>query len=165
MKCATHPDVETNLRCGKCDKPICPRCMVNTPVGARCRECARLRRLPMYEISARHYARALASGLVVGVVVGILWGFLWWIVPFLYLNIIIAVGAGYAVGELVTLSVNRKRGVGLQFIAGLGVVVSYVVANFDLIHGVFILSLTSLLNLWGLIALAAAMLMAISRLR
>ncbi len=35
MKCATHPEVDTNLRCGKCGKPICLRCLVQTPVGDR----------------------------------------------------------------------------------------------------------------------------------
>ena len=27
MKCATHADTETELRCGHCEKPICPKCM------------------------------------------------------------------------------------------------------------------------------------------
>jgi hypothetical protein len=37
--CATHPGVETSLRCNRCNKPICPRCAVRTPTGYRCREC------------------------------------------------------------------------------------------------------------------------------
>ena len=48
MRCAYHPDVETNLRCGKCGKAICPKCLVQTPVGARCPDCARLYKLPTY---------------------------------------------------------------------------------------------------------------------
>ena len=39
--CAFHPDVETSLRCAECDRYICPRDMVATPVGYKCRECAR----------------------------------------------------------------------------------------------------------------------------
>ena len=35
-RCAEHPDVETGLRCGRCETPICPKCMIMTPVGARC---------------------------------------------------------------------------------------------------------------------------------
>src|SRR3989304_4969303 len=33
MQCATHPGVETELRCATCGKPICPDCLVGTPVG------------------------------------------------------------------------------------------------------------------------------------
>ena len=38
--CARHPSVETMLRCGRCDTPICPRCMVHSGVGIRCPDCA-----------------------------------------------------------------------------------------------------------------------------
>jgi len=39
--CANHPDVATNLRCNRCEKPICPKCAVLTPTGYRCKECVR----------------------------------------------------------------------------------------------------------------------------
>jgi hypothetical protein len=39
MHCANHPKVETDLTCGRCEKPICTRCMVHMEVGIRCREC------------------------------------------------------------------------------------------------------------------------------
>lgn len=41
MYCANHPDVETTLRCNRCEKPICPKCAVLTPTGYKCRECVR----------------------------------------------------------------------------------------------------------------------------
>jgi len=41
MYCANHPDVETTLRCNKCEKPICAKCAVLTPTGYRCKECIR----------------------------------------------------------------------------------------------------------------------------
>ena len=28
MQCATHPGVETELRCATCGKPICPDCLM-----------------------------------------------------------------------------------------------------------------------------------------
>jgi len=40
MKCAKHSDVETSLTCGRCEKPVCIRCMTHTDVGIRCRDCA-----------------------------------------------------------------------------------------------------------------------------
>jgi hypothetical protein len=39
MFCYRHPDRETWLRCGQCDQPICTKCSVMGPVGARCRVC------------------------------------------------------------------------------------------------------------------------------
>ena len=121
-KCATHPDVETNLRCGKCGKLICPKCLVQTPVGARCRECAQLRRLPIYELSGLQYLRAVAIGLVLAFVSGMLWAF----IPLRgYFSLLIALGVGYGIGELMSLSVNRKRGLGLQAIAAISMVLSY----------------------------------------
>lgn len=39
MFCYRHPDRETWLRCGRCDQPICTKCSVIGPVGARCRVC------------------------------------------------------------------------------------------------------------------------------
>ena len=157
MRCATHPDIETNLRCGKCGKPICPKCLVQTPVGARCPECARLRKLPTFRVSTRHYLRAIGSGVVVSIVCGLVWGVIRDFVPFLYLNLILALGAGYAIGEVVSLSVNRKRGIGLAIIAGIGVLISY---------------LTGIFVPWGfnfvyfdLLALALGIFVAVSRLR
>lgn len=41
--CARHLKVGTRVRCGHCDAPICPRCTVYGPVGARCRACSRHR--------------------------------------------------------------------------------------------------------------------------
>ncbi len=38
--CARHPETETMLRCGRCNTPICPRCMVHGAVGIRCPDCA-----------------------------------------------------------------------------------------------------------------------------
>jgi len=161
MKCATHPEIETNLKCGKCGKPICPKCMVQTPVGARCSDCARLYKLPTYRVSAKHYLRAVGTALGMAIVCGVVWGLIGSFVPFIFLNLLLAAGAGYAIGEVVSLSVNRKRGTGLATIAGIAVAISYLV---------------SLLLPWGLpfglsfhfldlLALALGIYIAVSRLR
>lgn len=39
MRCAFHPDRETCLSCGKCDRSVCVECVRQTPVGSRCLEC------------------------------------------------------------------------------------------------------------------------------
>lgn len=38
--CARHPQTETLLKCGRCDTPMCPRCMIHADVGIRCPDCA-----------------------------------------------------------------------------------------------------------------------------
>ncbi len=161
MKCATHPEIETNLKCGKCGKPICPKCMVQTLVGARCPDCARLYKLPTYRVSTKYYMRAVGTALGMAIVCGVVWGLIGSFIPFLFLNLLLAAGAGYAIGEVVSLSVNRKRGTGLATIAGIAVAISYLV---------------SLLLPWGLpfglsfhfldlLALALGIYFAVSRLR
>src|SRR5512140_2061741 len=41
LHCVNHPNVETSLRCNRCERPICTRCAVLTPTGYRCKECVR----------------------------------------------------------------------------------------------------------------------------
>jgi len=157
MKCATHPEIETNLRCSKCSKPICPECMVQTPVGARCQDCARLYKLPTYSVSTQYYLRAVGTGLGMAIVCGIIWGVVWGLVPILYLGLLLAPGVGYAIGEVISLAVNRKRGTGLAIVASLAVVISYLVS---------ILSPWGLsFHLFDLLALALGIFVAITRLR
>lgn len=128
MKCATHPDVETNLKCGKCEKPICPRCMIQTPVGARCRECARLYKLPTYRLSLQYYFRAVGTALGMAIATGAIWGLAGRYVPSFYLNIFLGAAVGYGCAEVIGLAVNRKRGTILTVIAGLATGLSYLVA-------------------------------------
>lgn len=125
MKCAYHPDVETNLSCGKCGKPICPKCMVQTPVGARCPDCAKTTKLPTYHLSPKHYLIASGTALGMAIATGLVWGLLRGFLPYIYVNLIVAGGVGYAVGEVVSRAVNRKRGKWLALIGGVAIPLSY----------------------------------------
>ena len=159
MKCAAHPGVETNLRCGKCGKPICPKCLVQTPVGARCPDCAKLYKLPTYRVSTKYYLRAVGTALGMAIVCGVVWGVVGGLLPFFFINLLLGPGVGYAIGEVVGLSVNRKRGRGLATVAGIAVVISYLVSIFlpwGLIFGFHILDL---------LALALGIFVAVTRLR
>lgn len=37
--CYRHPERETGISCTRCDRPICPECMVSAAVGFQCPEC------------------------------------------------------------------------------------------------------------------------------
>ncbi|MBI4308119.1 MAG: B-box zinc finger protein [Chloroflexi bacterium] len=165
MQCAAHPNTETNLACGKCGTPICPRCLVHTPVGARCRDCARLKRLPIFEVGPRHYAVAAGVGVGLAVGTGVVWSLLERALPYafflgfllFYLRLAVIIGIGFLTGEVVSLSVNRKRSTGLAVIGGASVFLSYAVSNTLL--GVYFS------GLWGLVALGVAIFVAVNRLR
>lgn len=58
--CARHARVQTRLRCGRCEMPICPRCTVYSPAGTRCRGCARSK-TPVRPKALLHEAGRLAE--------------------------------------------------------------------------------------------------------
>ncbi|MFC2040442.1 hypothetical protein ACFLTW_04645 [Chloroflexota bacterium] len=125
MQCATHPKTETNLKCGKCGKPICPACLVQTPVGARCRECSRLYTMPTYRLTPQYYLRATVSGLLAAAVLAFPWLLLDWLIPVILLEALVGAGAGFLIGEVISRAVNRKRGRLLVVIGSLAVLGCY----------------------------------------
>jgi hypothetical protein len=135
--------------------------MVQTPVGARCPECARLYKLPTYRVSTVYYLRAAGTALGMALVTGVIWGFVNQFIPFFYLNLLLGGGAGYAIGEVTSLAVNRKRGRGLAAVAGMGVIISYLVSIFlffGLPAGIFHILL-------DLVSVALGIYFAVTRLR
>ena len=129
--CATHPNVSTNLKCSKCGKPICPKCLVQTPVGARCRNCAKFSVPPTFRIPGNYYLRAIGSAMGMAAVIGLAWGFVSNYLPYFFINLLIAAGFGFAIGEVTSLAVNRKRGLWLAVIGGIAVALSYVIRIFS----------------------------------
>ena len=80
-----------------------------------------------------------------------------------FLLLTIAAGIGYAIGEVISLAVNRKRGPGLQVIAALSMVTSYLVRTaIDAPSTAF---LDTLLSVYGLIAMVLGVIVAASTLR
>jgi Mg/Co/Ni transporter MgtE len=90
-----------------------------------------LYQLPTYRVSTGHYFKAIGTALGMAIICGLVWGAINLFVPFFYLNLVLAAGAGYALGEVIGLSVNRKRGRGLAAIASMAVVISYLVNIFS----------------------------------
>jgi hypothetical protein len=103
LRCARHPGTETVLRCGRCETPICPRCLVETPVGARCPNCAGVKRFRLL-LKPAELVRAIGYGLAVGAVGTLIYTF----VPFLGPLISFAI-VGFGVGQAVSIGANRKR--------------------------------------------------------
>ncbi len=159
MRCARHPKVETRLACGRCETPICPKCMVMTDVGARCPTCAPMRRLPQFEIGPAYILRGLAAALVAGGVAGFVWGA---VIPgfFGFFIIFIGIGLGYAVAEPVSWATNRKTGTALQVVAALGVCLAYSVRSIIALNTLFPSD-----DLFGYVALIVAVVVAVNRLR
>jgi hypothetical protein len=163
VRCARHPQVETNLACGRCGTPICPRCLVQTPVGARCPDCANVRRLPTVDVKPIFLARGLAAAIGSGLVVGAVWG---WAVGGSrtgiggFLVIFLAFAIGWAIGESISVATNRKRGIALQACAVFGVILAYLVHN--IVGGGAILPQG---DFWGYVATVLAAFFAAQRLQ
>ncbi|MBV9119236.1 MAG: hypothetical protein JOZ39_00895 [Chloroflexi bacterium] len=116
--CANHPRVETLVRCSRCEKPICPRCMISTPVGMRCRECANLQRPPIYQVGGRYLWRAAGAALGLAAAASFVFDFALTLVgrSVIFGGLLYAI-TGFAVAELIGLAANRKRGPILQGLA------------------------------------------------
>ncbi len=113
--CIRHPQRPTVLRCGKCGEPICVDCTIQTPVGARCRECAQLKPLPQFDVRPPQLARAALHGVFMAAGVGFLVFVFGGLVPFS--SIIGPLLAGWAIGETVHRASNYKRGAQLRWLA------------------------------------------------
>jgi hypothetical protein len=158
--CARHPEVETYLRCGRCNTPICPRCLVQTPVGARCPTCANVRRVPTVDVTTPFLLRGLGAALVAGVALGAAWGYITTGRFGLFLIILIGIGLGWAMTEAIGLATNRKRSTALAACAVAGIVVAFLVRNVGADIGLLPRD-----DLWGYVAAIIAAFYASSRLR
>src|SRR3989337_4367586 len=119
MQCARHHKVETELTCGRCETPICPRCAFFRDGGARCPTCAPARKLPQFEVGFVYLLRGAAAALGTGAALGAVWGAL---LPggIGFLGLFLAAFLGYAIAEAVSVVTNRKAGTTLQVIAAGG---------------------------------------------
>ncbi len=115
LRCANHPNVETHLRCSRCGKPICVKCVIQTPVGGRCRPCANLKKAPILVVSPARYAKAAAFGLGAALIGGVIWGSLGGAFGLSFLLLFLL---GYVVGEAVSRGADGRISRGLAAMAG-----------------------------------------------
>ncbi|MEX2237644.1 MAG: B-box zinc finger protein [Dehalococcoidia bacterium] len=137
--CARHPQVETALRCSRCEKLICPRCLVQTPVGARCKDCGIAGKSPLYQLSPVLYLRMVALVILGGGLVGVGWAF---IAPgrlFLgFFSLAIAAGVGWLLAKGIERAANYKRGTTVQVFAIAGIIVAFIVRSALVYDGVLV---------------------------
>ena len=177
LRCANHPDTVTHLRCSRCGKPICVKCVVQTPVGGRCRDCAQIRKNPLLVVGPQHYLRAALYGLGVSLLGGAIWANLGSMAGFSWLVLLLL---GYAIGESVSRGAHGKVSRGLIFMAGgftlLGVVAGRMVLLLSRVPSTLPLGIRLELafnygieglftNILGLLFIALAVVMATSRVR
>ena len=102
---------------------------------------------------------------------GIGWAFLQGFPMVRFLSFFIALGVGYIMGEVVSLSVNRKGGTGLKVIAAVGVLVSYLLSRTSLLTLLVMPSvavagmINSLFNIFSLLTIGIAIYIAVNRIR
>ncbi len=105
--CARHNNVQTRLRCGRCEKPICPKCTNMGPVGARCRDCLSNKGSHIYKVGAPQLALAFGAAIVMGAIGAVLVDALagWALFALFY-----APALGPVLGKFVTRITKGKRG-------------------------------------------------------
>ena len=118
--CVNHRSALTAVACGKCGNYICPKCMIFTPVGVRCKPCARLRKAPQFDVGASRLALAGVGALATAALA-------WLVVlqvPFLVW--LLAIFVGLAVGEVASRLARRRVSRPLEIIVGVDIVLGFV---------------------------------------
>lgn len=167
--CYRHPDRETWVRCGRCDRPICPRCAMQGPVGFRCRDCGK----PAFDPLTSFTPTQLAIGIGVSLAAGTFAGLIASRVGFF--SIFVSFFAGGLIAEAVVRFTGYKRGPVMLLIVFGGIVAGTLIAfgldygavlsSFGGAEGIPIGSYLEDAAVWALIAAGAACAGAYSRLR
>lgn len=123
MHCYRHPRRETKVSCATCGRPICTECMVQTDVGIKCPDDARLPRgARAGAMKTGQIARTILAGLAVAIVG----------VPVVYalfqigfFTLILSAVAGYGAGTLVHRAGGRNGGPLAMAVSGIAVAIAF----------------------------------------
>jgi hypothetical protein len=102
--CYRHPDRETWVRCGRCDRPICPKCAMQGPVGLRCKQCGK----PAFDPLTSFRPQQLILGTLTALGAGLVAGYVASRIGFF--SVVIAYFAGGLIAEIVTRVTGYKHG-------------------------------------------------------
>lgn len=161
--CTNHPNELTFVKCGRCDQPFCVRCLVDTPVGKKCRPCA-TNRTHLEESTGGQVGLAFLAALVVAVIGG-------WLVHTVHFIPILAVPFGYVVAEVALRAGKRSRSRAMQVAVGLATLIGAFVgaglpgpaATLGVAPAAF--SLKACLQPFALIVTGVSVVVAVSRVR
>lgn len=117
--CARHPKRETALRCASCGTPICPDCMIVTPVGMKCRGCGHNTNSALTNVAPHRFALAFGVSIIAGLGALLLSGIG-------FFAILLATMYGYFAGGIILKASGMKRGRRLEIVAGVGVILGAV---------------------------------------
>src|SRR3990172_1207500 len=120
LYCVNHPNTETLLRCYRCGRPMCVKCLTRTPVGMICKECLGNQRAGYYNATPLDYALATIVGFVlsfVGGLIAALLGGLW------FFAIFYAPFAGGLVAEGMRFAMRKHRGRYIWLLGGALVII------------------------------------------
>ena len=128
LTCYIHPKVETQLRCNRCNEPICIKCATHTPTGYRCPECIRSQQRIF--VTTKWFDQVIAAG-ITGVI-----AYLGSFFTFLGFNsFLAAIGAGFAAVWLVKKAISNRRSPTLKFVmSGAALVGSLLPAVIDIVR-------------------------------
>jgi hypothetical protein len=114
--CARHKNVKTRLRCGRCEKPICPKCTKIGPTGARCPNCYSNRDAHIFQVSPLQFALAFGASVLFGALSALFVSMVGLLLVFF------SPVAGTFFGKAVTTITRGKRGSRLAVVASVGTV-------------------------------------------
>ena len=113
------------MSCSNCERPICTDCMVYTPVGIKCPDCARLPRSAIVHLKPNRAARAVGAAIGVGAAMGV--GIVLLQGIGLFFALILGWLIGIGMGEVVLAASGRYRGPTTGWIAVGGCIWAYAV--------------------------------------
>jgi hypothetical protein len=109
--CANHTDVETSLRCNRCEKPICTKCAVLTPTGYRCKECVRSQQKTFDTAEWYDYIIAIPVAIILAFIGSRISSYIG------FFTIFIAPIAGMIIAEAIRVVIRKRRSNKLFFAA------------------------------------------------
>jgi uncharacterized protein YjeT (DUF2065 family) len=114
--CKRHPTEKTSISCAACGDPICPLCLVSTPVGMKCPNCAK---------SANSALTSISTGkLILAGIFAIFAGFVASIIGSIgFFVLLIGIPFGYFVGNTIMRIVGMKYGWKLEVITVAGIII------------------------------------------
>jgi len=156
--CANHPNVETTLRCNRCEKPICSKCAIKSPVGYRCPECVKSQQKIFdtalwYDYITAFIAAAVCSAvaaILVRLISGIFFGLI---------TLALAPFAGQIIARVIQFFIKNRRSRNLFYTAAAGIIVGALPMLLTEILGLFLyqISIGSILPVvWQVVYLAMA---------